>query len=290
MLNDRSFNATYGVLETVSPLVRRIVANNPGPYTFYGTATYVIGRGSVAVIDPGPLLPEHIDALLKGLGGETISHILITHTHTDHSPAAAPLREATGAKTFGFGPHGHVGETGEAGADLDFQPDVMLRDGDEVAGSGWHLIAQHTPGHASNHLCFALPEESALFSGDHVMGWATTVIVPPDGDMSAYMRSLDRLMQRNDAVYWPTHGGPILDPKAHVAELKAHRLERRAQIQAAISTASKSPAEIVADVYVGLDPRLRWAAAQSVLAHLFELEQAGLVAVEQGKWRRVSGR
>ena len=222
MLNDRSFKCVYGQLERVSPLIRRIVAENPGPFTFLGTGTYVVGHGKVAVIDPGPLLQSHVDALLSALSGETVTHILVTHTHTDHSPAARLLRGATGAPTVGFGPHGQVGDTGEAGADVEFVPDVAIADGDVVAGPGWRLEALHTPGHASNHLCFALAQEAALFAGDQVMGWSTTVIAPPDGNMAAYMRSLDRLSRRHDEVYWPTHGGAIFDPKAHLAELISH--------------------------------------------------------------------
>ena len=288
MLNDRNFEARYGILEPVSPMIRRIIARNPSPYTFHGTGTYVVGSGQVAVIDPGPLLEKHVDALLAALGGEIVTHILITHTHTDHSPAAAPLRAATGAMTYGFGPHGTIGATGEAGADFDFKPDTVLRDGDVVRGPGWHLTAHHTPGHTSNHLCYALAEEAALFSGDHVMGWATTVIVPPDGNMAQYMRSLDALMQRDDAIYWPTHGGPIRDPKAHVSELIGHRLRRRAQIVAVLSDKAKTPVEIAGAVYVGLHPRLRGAAAQSTLAHLIELAETGAVVRERDKWRRVN--
>ena len=175
MLNDRNFDCAYGVAEQVSPLIRRVVARNPGPFTFLGTGTYIVGRGRVAVIDPGPDLSDHVEALLAALAGETVSQILITHTHIDHSPAAAALKAATGAPCLGFGPHGARGETGEAGADLAFDPDIRMADGDELSGEGWTLTALHTPGHASNHLCFALAEEQALFSGDQVMGWSTTV-------------------------------------------------------------------------------------------------------------------
>lgn len=286
MLNNRDFTCVYGRLEPVSALIRRIVAENPGPFTFMGTGTYVVGRSKVAVIDPGPLLPAHIDALLAALAGETITHILVTHTHADHSPAAAPLKAATGAPTLGFGPHGRTGDTGEASADLVFVPDIALADGDVVEGDGWRLEAMHTPGHASNHLCFALRQESALFSGDQVMGWSTTVIAPPDGNMAAYMRSLDRLSWRHDAIYWPTHGGPIRDPGGHLAELTAHRLARREAILAALSGARLTPPELVRRVYTGLDPRLVSAAAQSVLAHLIELGKSGLAVEEQGVWRR----
>jgi glyoxylase-like metal-dependent hydrolase (beta-lactamase superfamily II) len=287
MLNDREFAFSYGHMETVSPLIRRIVAENPGPFTFMGTGTYVVGRGKVAVIDPGPLLPAHIDALSNALAGETITHILVTHTHADHSPAAAPLKAATGAPTLGFGPHGVVGDTGEAGADLAFVPDIVLADGDVIEGEGWRLEALHTPGHASNHLCFALPQERVLFSGDQVMGWSTTVIAPPDGDMAAYMRSLDQLSRRQDAIYFPTHGGPIRDPRAHLAELIAHRRARRAAVLAALSaTLSLTPADLVKQIYTGLDPRLVPAAAESVRAHLIELAESGLIAEERGAWRR----
>ena len=288
MLNNRDFTCTYGQLEPVSPLIRRIVADNPGPFTFFGTGTYVVGRGKVAVIDPGPLLPAHIDALLGALAGETVTHILVTHTHIDHSPAASLLKKATGAPTLAFGPHGKVGDTGEAGADLAFAPDVRLKDGEVVEGAGWRLEALHTPGHASNHLCFALVQESVLFSGDHVMGWSTTVVSPPDGNMAAYMRSLDRLARRTDAIYWPTHGGPIRDPRQHLAELIAHRLARRNAILVALSQKSLTPPELVQRIYVGLDPRLVGAAAESVLAHLLELAESGLVVEDRGRWGKTA--
>jgi glyoxylase-like metal-dependent hydrolase (beta-lactamase superfamily II) len=287
MLNDRNFDCPYGTAEQVSPLIRRVVARNPGPFTFLGTGTYIVGRGRVAVIDPGPDLGEHVAALLAALAGETVSHILITHTHIDHSPAAAALKAATGAPCLGFGPHGAIGETGEAGADLAFRPDIPMADGESASGEGWTLTAFHSPGHASNHLCFALAEEQALFSGDQVMGWSTTVVSPPDGDMAAYMASLDRLLARRDRIYWPTHGGPIRDPEAHVAELIAHRRARRAAILAALASGPAQPADIVAKVYLGLDPRLVQAAAESVRAHLIELAASGLAVEEGGVWRRI---
>jgi len=285
-LNDRSFSAGYGRLESVSPLIRRILAPNPGPFTFLGTGTYVVGHGQVAVIDPGPDLPSHIDALLDALGGERVAHILVTHTHTDHSPGTALLQARTGAPSYGFGPHGHRGETGESGADLDFIPDRRLKHGEVVEGEGWHLQAIHTPGHASNHLCFALPEEQALFSGDHVMGWSTTVIGPPDGDMATYMSSLDLLLQRDDRCYWPTHGGPIRAPRHHVEALIEHRKTRRQRVKAALGAAPRRPAELVDSVYPGLDPALREAAALSLLAHLVELRQLGLACEREGRWSK----
>ena len=217
----------------MAPGIRRIVARNPSPFTFRGTGTYVVGDGEVAVIDPGPDLDEHVAALLAGLSGEQVTHILITHTHRDHSPAAAALKAATGAPTYGFGPHagGKRGDPAvEEGGDWDFTPDVTVHDGDAIAGAGWRFEAVHTPGHTSNHLCFALPDQGILFSGDHVMGWSTSVIAPPDGDMSAYMASLDKLLGRRDAVYWPTHGPAITEPQAHVRAFVAHRREREAGI------------------------------------------------------------
>jgi glyoxylase-like metal-dependent hydrolase (beta-lactamase superfamily II) len=287
MRADLSFTCAYGALEPVAARIRRIVARNPGPFTFHGTGTYVVGHGKVAVIDPGPALAEHVQALLAALTGETVTHILVTHTHRDHSPAAAALKAATGAPTLGFGPHGAVGEDVEAGADRAFAPDVVLRDGDVVEGAGWRLAAVHTPGHTSNHLCFALPEERTLFSGDHVMGWSTTVISPPDGDMRDYMRSLARLQQRDDATYWPTHGGAIADPQAHVAALIAHRRARRDAVLAALAAGPARPADLVPTVYADLDPRLAGAAARSLLAHLIELGREGWAVEEGGVWRVV---
>lgn len=284
LLNDRSFTAEHGRLEPVSPLIRRILADNPGPFTFLGTGTYVVGHGRVAVIDPGPDLPGHVAALLAALGGETVTHILITHTHIDHSPAAAALKAATGAPSYGFGPHGRHGETGESGADLAFTPDHRLADGDSVEGPGWRLEALHTPGHASNHLCFTLAEEQALFSGDHVMGWSTTIVAPPDGDMAAYMRSLERLRRREDRIFWPTHGGPIREPRRHLDGLIAHRRARRAAVLAALTTRPARPIELVDTVYPGLDPGLRSAAAESLRAHLIELGQAGEAEEIDGAW------
>jgi glyoxylase-like metal-dependent hydrolase (beta-lactamase superfamily II) len=277
----RDFAFEYGRAERLTPLIRRVVARNPSPFTFKGTGTYIIGSGKVAVIDPGTKQQDHIDALLKALDGETVTHILITHTHNDHSPAAAAIKAATGAKTYGFGPHGsgrpeeRVGGQTEEGGDRDFVPDVKLRDGDVVQGGGdrggWHIGAVETPGHTSNHLCFALHEESTLFTGDHVMGWSTSVISPPDGDMAAYMRSLNKLLFRSDAVYWPTHGPSITDPKPFVQAFIAHRQERSAAIVKALAKGDATIPQIVARVYVGLDPKLTAAAGRSVYAHLVEL-------------------
>ncbi len=269
----------YEVVETVSPLLRRVVARNPGPFTAQGTGTYIVGRGQVAVIDPGPDLAEHIDALLNGLRGETITQMLITHTHLDHSPAAAAVKNATGAVTYGYGPHGtRSGETSEAGADFEFVPDVPIKNGDAVTGSGWTLRAVHTPGHASNHLCFALEEERILFSGDHVMGWSTTVVSPPDGDMTAYMNSLALLIERDDdQAYLPTHGPAISNPQRYVRALLGHRRQRAAGILRELAKGPRKIPEIVAAQYAGLDPRLVTAAGRSVLSHLLALIDSGEV-------------
>ncbi len=276
----RDFSFEYGRLEPVAPSVRRIVARNPIPFTFRGTGTYVVGKGGVPVIDPGPDLAEHVEALLAGLAGEQVTHILVTHTHRDHSPAAAPLKAATGAPTYGFGPHagGKRGDPAvEEGGDWDFVPDVVLRDGDQVTGKGWRFEAVHTPGHTSNHLCFALPDQGMLFSGDHVMGWSTSVIAPPDGDMAAYMASLDKLLGRHDAVYWPTHGPAITEPQAHVRAFVAHRREREAGILDCLRNGIERIDAIVDQLYVGLQPGLQRAAGRSVHAHLVDLVGRGIV-------------
>jgi glyoxylase-like metal-dependent hydrolase (beta-lactamase superfamily II) len=276
----RDFRFEYGRLEPVAPGIRRIVARNPGPFTFTGTGTYVVGSGDVAVIDPGPDLAEHVGALLAGLASERVTHILVTHTHRDHSPAARALKEATGAPTFGFGPHagGRRGEPGaEEGGDWDFIPDVVLRDGEPVAGAGWHFEAVHTPGHTSNHLCFALAGRGILFSGDHVMGWSTSVVAPPDGDMGAYMASLDKLLGRRDTVYWPTHGPAIDEPQRHVRAFIAHRRGREAGILDCLAAGPERIDAIVDRLYAGLQPALQRAAARSVHAHLLDLVGRGVV-------------
>jgi glyoxylase-like metal-dependent hydrolase (beta-lactamase superfamily II) len=271
----------YGRLEPVAPGIRRIVARNPGPFTYKGTGTYVVGQGEVAVIDPGPDLAEHVDALLAGLEGEAVTHILVTHTHRDHSPAAKAVKAATGAPTYGFGPHagGERGEQGsEEGGDWDFVPDIVVHDGEEIAGGSWRFEAVHTPGHTSNHLCFALPEAGILFSGDHVMGWSTSVIAPPDGNMAAYMASLDKLLGRRDSVYWPTHGPQIAEPARHVRAFVAHRREREAGILECLKAGCETIPAIVERLYAGLNPALRGAAGRSVLAHLIDLMDRDIVA------------
>ncbi|HEY1261813.1 MAG TPA: MBL fold metallo-hydrolase [Stellaceae bacterium] len=279
----RDFSFEYGRLERIAPGIRRIVAKNPSPFTFRGTGTYVVGYGEVAVIDPGPDLDDHVEALLAGLSGERVTHILVTHTHRDHSPAAKLLQAATGAATYGFGPHagGRRGDPGfEEGGDWEFTPDVRVADGDEIAGNGWHFEAVHTPGHTSNHLCFAWPEQGVLFSGDHVMGWSTSVVAPPDGDMGAYMASLDKLLGRSDRVYWPTHGPAITEPKPYVRAFIAHRREREADILGCLAAGIERIDRIVERLYAGLQPGLRRAAARSVHAHLIDLAGRGRVACD----------
>lgn len=279
----REDDVAYGVAERLSPLVRRVVANNPGPYTLYGTATFVVGaRDRLAVIDPGPLIPEHVDHLLEATTGGTISHIFVTHTHVDHSPAAALLKERTGAPVYGFGPHAGGAGSGldDAGADTAFAPDRVMQDGDTVAGDGWTLQAVHTPGHTSNHLCFRLPEEGTLFTGDHVMGWSSTVISPPDGDLTAYLASLDRLLAGGDRLLRPTHGRSITDPARFLNALKAHRLRRCDGVLASLRARPRPIPEIVAENYVGLDPRLFGAACRSVYATLLHLQAEGAVRAE----------
>ena len=222
----------YGASISLSERVSRITCKNYGPFTFTGTGTYIVGRQSVAVIDPGPVDSEHLQSLLAALEGKRVSHILITHTHLDHSPLAAELALKTGAKTYGFGPHGSGrkagldGEKVEAGADMDFTPDTTLKDGDIIEGDGWTIEAIHTPGHTSNHMCFALKEEESIFVGDHVMGWSTTVISPPDGDMRAYLDSLRKIMDRDETLYYPTHGDPIKKARRFVSATIGHRRQR----------------------------------------------------------------
>jgi glyoxylase-like metal-dependent hydrolase (beta-lactamase superfamily II) len=269
----------YGVVAQVSPLIRRVVANNPGPFTFHGTGTYIVGRGKVAIIDPGPVLADHLSALLEAVGGEEVTALLITHTHLDHSPAAQAIKKQTGALTYGFGPHGggRGDQQVEAGGDYDFAPDVVFGEGDEIGGSGWTLQAVHTPGHTSNHLCFALAEETALFSGDHVMGWSTTVISPPDGDMRTYMESLQKLLGRDDRVYWPTHGPQVEDSHPFVQSLIEHRHERERQILACLAAGVRTIPEMVARIYVDVPKVLHGAAGRSVLAHLIHMTAEGRV-------------
>lgn len=274
-----------GRTETVAPLIRRRVAGNGGPFTASGTCSYVVGRGRVAVIDPGPDDPAHVEALLADLSGETVDVIAVTHTHRDHSPGARLLAARTGAPIVGCGPHRAARALAEgevppldASADRAHAPGRVMAEGDSVSGAGWTLVAIETPGHTMNHLAFALPEAGALFSGDHVMAWSTTIVAPPDGQMRAYMASLDKLRRRSEATYWPGHGGPVRDPARFVRRLAAHRRQREAAIRARLAAGDAGIREIVAAIYQGLDPRLRGAAALSVFAHLEDLVARGLAA------------
>jgi glyoxylase-like metal-dependent hydrolase (beta-lactamase superfamily II) len=277
----RDFDFEYGRSDPVSPLIRRVVAKNPGPFTFTGTGTYIVGRGQVAVIDPGPDMPEHLEALLAATAGERISHILITHHHLDHSPLARPLAGKTGAVIFGCA----VKETPvegavklEAGYDR-FTPDVSVCGGGEtIAGPGWTFEAIATPGHTSNHICYALKEEDACFTGDHIMGWSTTVVTPPDGDMGDYLASLDLIKARNFKTLWPTHGPPITDVGPFIDAYKAHRLDRERQILSELAAGETRIKGMVPRMYAGVDERLYPAAAHSVFAHVLELVKSGRVA------------
>lgn len=278
--------AESGRVERLGPLVRRVLAPNPSPFTYTGTQTYIIGAGEVAVIDPGPDLPEHVDALVAALDGERVAAILCTHTHRDHSPASRPLRAATGAPIVGCAPLSldDSGPRADESFDGDYRPDRVLADGDRVGADGWTLEAVATPGHTSNHLCLALPEEAALFTGDHVMGWSTTVVAPPDGDMADYRRSLDKLLGRDDSVYYPAHGPAVPDPKAHVGRLLDHRRMRERQIVGQLERGEARIAAMVERIYAGIDPRLFPAAGRSVLAHLIDLERRGVARREGEGW------
>jgi len=278
--------APNGQVERIRPNVRRLLAGNPSPFTHTGTQTYVVGRDEVAVIDPGPDLPDHVAAILAATSGERIAAILCTHTHRDHSPASRPLAEATGAPIVGCAPLAidDDGPRADAAFDFDYRPGRVLADGERLQGDGWALAAVATPGHTSNHLCFALEGEGVLFTGDHVMGWSTTVVSPPDGDMADYMASLDRLLARDDAVYYPAHGPPVERPRRHVRALAAHRRMREQQILARIEAGERRIAAMVAAMYRDIDPRLHPAAGRSVLAHLQDLERRGLVRGEGEIW------
>ncbi len=275
----RELEFNYGQSSELSPIIRRIIAENPSSFTFHGTGTYILGRGNVAIIDPGPMIDGHIDALMKAIEGETVTHLLITHTHMDHSPAAAIIKEKTGAKTYGFGPHGSGNPEveREEGGDMDFVPDVAIKDGDVIQGDGWSCEAIYTPGHLSNHICFSLREEKALFTGDHVMGWSTTVVSPPDGDMSAYMNSLEKLLDRDDEIYWPTHGPAITDTKPFVEALISHRHDRMDQARTCLDTGPKTISEMVAVMYADVPKHLHPAAARSLFSHLIHMVNTGEV-------------
>lgn len=268
----------YGRLAQVSPLIARVVANNPGPFTYFGTGTYLVGERSLAVIDPGPRLDTHLDALVEAIGGRSVSHIFTTHTHLDHSPLAHPLKALTGATIVGrAAPAGEMAEPGQPA----FRPDIEIADGQVIAGEGWTLEALATPGHASNHVAYALAEETALFCGDHIMGWSTTVVSPPDGDMGDYYASLDKVQARGFATLWPTHGPPITEVAAFLDGYREHRQKREAQIMRELEARGpRTIAELVPRLYVGVDPKLHGAAARSMLAHLILMTRDGRVAAD----------
>ncbi|QIL02364.1 MBL fold metallo-hydrolase [Sphingomonas sinipercae] len=277
-------DAPYASLEPIEPAIARLLAHNPSAFTYTGTQTYLVGERKVAVIDPGPDLPDHVDAIVDALAGRELVAIACTHTHRDHSPAARPLAERTGAPIVGCAPLAlaDVGPRADASFDTAYVPDTVLCDGHAIDIDGELLTAVATPGHTSNHLCFAWGD--ALFTGDHVMGWSTTVVVPPDGDMADYMRSLDKLRGRADRIYYPAHGPAVTNPQQYVRHLVGHRLQRERQILAIVADRPASIPQIVGAAYPGLDPRLIAAAGGSVLAHLIDLERRGRVVQKGEQW------
>jgi len=281
---DRSFDPRHGEAVQVCDRVARVVAKNPGPFTFHGTNTFLVGDRDLAVIDPGPDDPAHVAALIAAIGERRVSAILVTHTHRDHSPAARALAAATGAPVYGEGPHRparplDLGEINplDASGDHDFRPDVVLGDGDLVAGAGWTLEALATPGHTTNHLCFALREEEAIFTGDHVMGWSTSIVAPPDGLMSDYMASLARLQDRRERLLLPAHGNGIAEPEEFLEALVRHRLGREKAVLDRLAAGDETIPDMVRVVYADVDRSLHGAAALSMLAHVEDLVGRGLV-------------
>ena len=285
---DTNFEPPFGKAVELSPLIRRVTCNNPGPFTFKGTNTFIVGRGNVAVIDPGPDDDEHLAALLSAVRGETVSHIVITHTHMDHSPLAAKLKAATGAKTYAatspVNPFVDSGLRLDASIDRDFMPDVLLSDGDTVEGHGWTLESVFTPGHMSNHMSFCLREEKALFAGDHVMSWSTTVVAPPEGHMGDYMASLRKLLKRDDAIHHSAHGQESRKPLSLVRAILAHRKMREEAIYNRVKAGDDTVGWIVASIYADVDPRLHAAAGLSTLAHLEHLMEQRHIEKKEGKY------
>ncbi len=284
---NKSFDLIPGHATEVAPGVRAVVANNPGPFTFRGTVSYIIGQGNVAILDPGPDDDAHIAALLDAVRGEDVTHIFVTHTHRDHSPAVSKIKAATGATVYAEGPHRlarplHVGEIGrlDASADLDFRPDFALADGSVVTGNGWTIEALTTPGHTANHMAYALKEADLIFSGDHVMAWSTSIVAPPDGAMSDYMTSLEKLARRTEPIYLPGHGGAVRDAPRFVQGYIRHRHGREASILRRLEKGAADIPTLVRAIYIGLDPRLVGAATLSVLAHMEDLVARGLVATD----------
>jgi glyoxylase-like metal-dependent hydrolase (beta-lactamase superfamily II) len=295
---DRDLVTEAGRVDVIGPGIRRVLAPNPSVFTFLGTGTYIVGTGTVAVIDPGPADEVHIDALARALDGETVTHIVCTHTHSDHSPGSRMLRDRVGGSIVGCAPHPegdttNITEDATASTndsedteprehfDADHRPDWLMQEGDKIGGPGWTLDAVFTPGHIANHLCFAFPEQSVLFSGDHVMAWSTSVVSPPTGDLNDYLHSLDKVRLRSEATYWPTHGPAVKDPRSYVHELLQHRHHRTAQVIEQLGGGPKTIPQLVEQMYPGLDPTLFKAAGSSVLSHLLALRQLDSVTVDQ---------
>ncbi|ACI53967.1 beta-lactamase domain protein [Rhizobium leguminosarum bv. trifolii WSM2304] len=284
---DLAFEPAYGRAVPVAPGVGRITAENPGPFTFYGTNSYIVGAASVAVIDPGPEDEAHFQGLMAALGGREVTHIFVSHTHRDHSPLARRLQAATGAVTVGQGPHrparplriGEINPFAES-SDLEFVPDLAIGDGQTIAGDGWALTSVLTPGHTANHAAFALEGRDILFSGDHVMAWSTSIVAPPDGSMADYMASLERLIARQDRLLLPGHGGAVTEPASFLPALKAHRLKREQAILTRIRAGDRQISEMVKAIYSDTDPKLYGAAALSVLAHIEDLLERGEIAAD----------
>lgn len=284
---DTRFEPAYGQAVPIADRVARLTVNNPSAFTFHGTNSYIVGKDTLAIIDPGPDNDAHLEALIRAVAGRPVSHIFISHTHRDHSPLAARLKSLTGAQTVAEGPHRparplRIGEEArlDASGDTDFVPDLVVGDDSVIDGDGWSLRAVLTPGHAANHAAFALEGTGILFSADHVMAWSTSIVAPPDGAMSDYMASLDRLIGRDDRVYLPGHGGPVVKPQKFVRGLKAHRKMRERAILERLKTGDRSIPEIVAAIYRDTDPRLHAAAGLSVLAHLEDLVARGKASTD----------
>jgi glyoxylase-like metal-dependent hydrolase (beta-lactamase superfamily II) len=271
----------YGVAQPVTSLVRRVIANNPSPFTYHGTNTYIIGRGEVAVIDPGPADEAHVQNIAKAVKGETVTHILVTHTHMDHSPGTAALKAAVGGKVVGAHPKPLPADARTVESiQRDFAPDVEMKDGDRFAGPGWTLEAVFTPGHMSNHHCFALAQEDAFFSGDHVMGWNTTIVSPPDGNMREYLASLRRCIAREDRTYLPGHGPEIANPRPFVRAYLTHRMMREEEILRCLHDGVDTVPDMVKRMYAHLPAMMHGAAARSVFAHVEHMVETGRVATE----------
>jgi len=284
---DKNLDLAPDRVDEVMPGVRRVMANNPGPFTFKGTLSYIVGRGKVAIVDPGPNDPAHIGVLLDAVRNETVTHIFVTHTHRDHSPAVPAIKAATGATVYAEGVHRaarplHIGEHNplDSSGDRDFRPDVMLKDGEVVSGDGWSIEAVATPGHTANHMAYAFKDKNVLFAGDHVMAWATSIVAPPDGAMSDYMASLDKLAKRPEQIYFPGHGPAINDASRFVNYYILHRKAREASILHRLSKGASDIATIVRAIYIGIDPRLTGAAGLSVLAHMEDLVTRGLIETD----------